>query len=53
MAKNQTHFLPNGKVYSGKTHKAGNVLMTGAKHTPTSKVLTHSPQMKKPTASKK
>jgi hypothetical protein len=41
MAKNQTHYLPNGKEYSGQTHKAGNVLMTGAKHTPSSKVLTH------------
>jgi hypothetical protein len=46
MAKGQTHYLPNGKVHSGKTHKEGGVLMTGAKHTPTSKVLTHAPLKK-------
>jgi hypothetical protein len=43
MSKNQTHYLPNGKVYEGATHKSGDVLMTGAKHTATSKVLTHMP----------
>lgn len=41
MSKNQTHYLPSGKVYKGETHKAGTVLMTGAKHSPTSKVLSH------------
>lgn len=41
MSKTQTHYLPNGKVYVGPTHKSGSTLMTGAKHTPTSKVLTH------------
>lgn len=46
MAKNQTHYLPDGKVYTGKTHKSGNVLMTGAKHTASSKVLTHTPPKK-------
>lgn len=43
MSKNQTHYLPNGKVYEGPTHKNGGVLMTGFKHTATSKVLTHTP----------
>lgn len=47
MSKSQTHYLPSGKVYVGETHKAGNVLMTGAKHTATSKVLTHMPPKKK------
>ena len=46
MAKSQTHYLPNGKVHRGKTHKEGGVLMTGAKHTPASKVLTHAPKKK-------
>lgn len=47
MSKNQTHYLPDGKVYKGDTHKAGSVLMTGAKHSPTSKVLSHTPPKKK------
>lgn len=47
MSKSQTHYLPDGKVYKGETHKAGSVLMTGAKHTATSKVLTHTPPKKK------
>jgi len=47
MAKGQTHYLPNGKVHTGKTHKEGGVLMTGAKHTPASKVLKHELPKKK------
>ena len=47
MSKNQTHYLPSGKVYKGKTHKSGSVLMIGAKHSPTSKVLSHTPPKKK------
>ena len=47
MSKSQTHYLPDGKVYKGETHKTGSVLMTGAKHTATSKVLTHTPPKKK------
>jgi len=47
MSKNQTHYLPDGKIYKGETHKAGSVLMTGAKHTATSKVLTHTLPKKK------
>ncbi len=41
MSKTKTHYLPSGKVYKGETHKSGNVLMTGAKHTPASVKLTH------------
>lgn len=49
MAKNQAHFTPDGKRYTGLTHKAGGVLMTGAKHTASSKPLTHEmPKKKKP-----
>lgn len=47
MSKQQTHYLPDGKVYKGETHKSGSVLMTGAKHTATSKVLTHTRPKKK------
>lgn len=46
MSKSQTHYLPDGKVYKGQTHKSGSILMTGAKHTTTSKVLTHTPPKK-------
>lgn len=46
MSKNKTHYLPDGKVFKGETHKTGVKLMTGAKHTATSKVLTHTPPKK-------
>lgn len=46
MSKTATHYLPDGKVYKGKLHKTGSVLMTGAKHTATSKVLSHTPPKK-------
>ena len=46
MSKNKPHYLPDGKLYKGETHKVGAKLMTGAKHTPTSKVLTHTPPKK-------
>jgi hypothetical protein len=46
MSKNATHYLPDGKVYKGPTHKAGKVLMTGEKHTASSKVLKHTPPKK-------
>lgn len=46
MSAAKTHYLPNGKVYTGSTHKAGGVLMTGAKHTNESVTLSHT--MKKP-----
>jgi hypothetical protein len=47
MSKNKTHYLPDGKVYKGDTHKSGTVLMTGVKHSPSSKVLSHTPPKKK------
>ena len=46
MSKNATHYLPDGKVYKGAIHKAGSTLMSGVKHTATSKVLTHTPPKK-------
>lgn len=46
MSKAATHFLPNGKPYTGPVHKEGGMLMTGAKHTPASKNLTHTPPKK-------
>ena len=40
--KGVTHYLPNGKTYTGKTHKhTSGKVMTGAKHTPSSKPLSH------------
>ena len=42
MAKNKPHFLPSGKEYKGATHKTNGKLMSGAKHTKTSKNLSHS-----------
>ena len=47
MSKSAKHYLPSGKQYTGPTHKSGKVLMTGAKHTAKSQVLSHSP-LKKP-----
>jgi len=47
MSKEKTHYLPDGKVYKGPTHKEDDKLMTGAKHTPTSKFLSHTPKKKK------
>jgi len=46
MAKGVSHYLPNGKLYTGKTHKHNGKLMSGATHTASSKYLTH----KKPKA---
>ena len=40
--KGVTHYLKNGKAYTGKTHKhPSGKLMTGAKHTASSKPLSH------------
>ena len=41
MAKGMPHYLPSGKLYTGKTHKSNDKLMSGATHTATSKYLTH------------
>lgn len=46
MSKTSTHYLANGKVYSGPVHKVGGTIMTGAKHTASSKTLTHTPPKK-------
>jgi len=46
MAKGVPHYLPNGKLYTGKTHKHNGKLIAGATHTASSKYLTH----KKPKA---
>ena len=46
MSKNKLHYLPDGKLYKGETHKSGSTLMTGAKHSASSKVLTHTPPKK-------
>jgi hypothetical protein len=46
MSKTKTHYLPDGKVFKGETHKSGSTLMTGAKHSASSKVLTHTPPKK-------
>ena len=46
MAKGVPHYLPSGKLYTGKTHKHNGKLMSGATHTAGSKYLTH----KKPKA---
>lgn len=52
MSKTSTHYLSNGKVYTGAVHKVGSTIMTGAKHTPSSKTLTHTPPKQKTTKGK-
>jgi hypothetical protein len=47
MAKGVPHYLPNGKLYTGKTHKSNGKLMSGATHTASSKNLTHRQPKKK------
>ena len=47
MAKSSKHYLPNGKQYMGATHKMDGQVHTGAKHSDSSKVLTHSKPKKK------
>ena len=47
MSKTAKHFLPDGKEYSGAVHKTGGKLMTGAKHTASSKPLSHTAPKKK------
>ena len=43
MSKSAKHYLPNGKEYTGPTHKLGATIMTGAKHTDKSQKLGHAP----------
>jgi hypothetical protein len=47
MSKDKAHYTPDGKLYKGETHKVGTKLMTGAKHTPASKTLSHTPAKQK------
>ena len=47
MAKGKPHYLPNGKLHTGATHKEEGVLMKGEKHTAASKKLSHTPPKKK------
>jgi hypothetical protein len=47
MSKTAKHYLSNGKVYTGATHKMGGKIHSGAKHTASSKVLTHTKPKKK------
>jgi len=47
MIKSATYYLPDGKAYKGLTHKMSGKLMSGAKHTATSKMLSHTPTKKK------
>jgi len=47
MAKDKIHFLPSGVPYTGLTHKTNGKLMSGAKHTKTSKMLSHTKPKKK------
>lgn len=46
MAKGSKHYLPDGRLYKGATHKMDGELHSGATHTSASKVLTHSPSKK-------
>lgn len=39
--KGVPHFFKNGKEHKGPVHKTKGVLMTGAKHTPSSRLLVH------------
>jgi len=41
MAKGVPHYLPSGRLYTGKTHKHNGSLMSGATYTKDSKYLTH------------
>lgn len=49
MSKTSKHYLKNGKEYTGPIHKMNGQIHTGATHTASSKVLTHT----KPKAKKK
>ena len=45
--KNKTHYLKSGVVYTGPTHKTKGNLMTGARHTANSKMLSHTKPKKR------
>lgn len=41
MSASSKHYLKNGKEYKGAVHKMNGQIHTGAKHTASSKVVTH------------
>jgi hypothetical protein len=47
MAKGVKHYLPNGKEYKGAIAQNERKVHTGAKHSPSSKVLKHTKPKKK------
>jgi len=47
MAKSSKHYLPSGKEYKGATHRMDGQVLTGAKHSASSKVLKHAKPKKK------
>ena len=47
MSKTVKHYLPNGKLHTGATHKMSGKILSGATHTASSKVLTHTKAKKK------
>ena len=49
MSASSKHYLKSGKLYTGSVHKMNGQVHTGAKHTASSKPLTHS----KPKTTKK
>lgn len=53
MAEGKKHYLPDGSVYTGPTHKMGSKIMSGATHTDESKMLSHRPRKGKTMMNKK
>ena len=47
MSKGSKHYLPNGKIYTGATHKMNGQVHTGATHSASSKILKHTAPKKK------
>jgi hypothetical protein len=48
MSASSKHYTKSGKLYTGAVHKMNGQIHSGAKHTSSSKVLTHSkPKPKK------
>jgi len=47
MSKTLKHYLANGKEYKGSVHKMGGKIKTGAKHSSSSKTVTHNKPKKK------
>jgi hypothetical protein len=43
MSKTATHYLANGKVYTGPTHKMNGELHTGKTHSTKSQKISHTP----------